>query len=487
VKKLLVAVVLLVLLLTGSWAQGVDRAELIRDMSGFYGPADYATSALLHYHGNFSDGTFDLARTAVAAQYCGVQVVVMTEHLDCINIPRERFTDYLAHSFISNFTGPVINAAYRPLIGAAPKESGDSNYIQACRAMSEASGVLLVPGIEVTLGGFSDRVYDPDGSGNYVHLLGIGLATPRLNNDLRNYLGVRLEPYKDGEKTLRLDDAQAQVARMMHDAGLAVVVAHPYLRDKANPGHMYTVYKNKFDDIDGVEFFNSTTDEMSMEAMGIIKRDLLMPPFKDLAPTAGADFHGLFLTEAKRWYQITILSLSGPVTCRADRYEAECAMVAEAIRDPRLTVTALSENCLMSDDSLVDIWQGPKLLVRGQNEKGEPRIAPGQMDFDRAVYIHTTDKAMIRCLPSQMVENLELMDNEPASHREKRLGPFMMGIDRREVSMNAGDLSLDKLLTLGLGKESPPAAPRRSGVYTGGAIIHTVPLGGNNYFGPPRR
>jgi len=486
VKNLLVVVVLLALSLTGPWAQGVDRAELIKDMSGFYGPADFATSALIHYHGPFSDGTFSIARTAASAQYCGVQVVAMTEHLDCINVSRERFTDYLAHSFISNFTGPVINAAYRPLIGAAPKESGDDNYVRACRAMSEASGVLLVPGIEVTLGGFSDRVYDPDGSGNYVHLLGIGLTTPRLNEDLRRYLGVRFEPYGKGEKNLRLDDAQAQVARMMHDAGLAVVVAHPYLPDRANPGKMYTLYKNRLEDVDGVEFFNGTDDAKSMEAMGFTNRDSRMAPFKDLAPTAGADFHGLFLTEAKRWYQITILSLSGPVTCRADRFEAECAMVAEAIRDPRLTVTALSENCRMSDDMPVDIWQGPKLLVEGQNEQGEPRIAPGQVGPDRAVYIHAPGKSIIRVLPSQMLENLQLLEKEPASHREKRLGPFIAGIDRREVSMNAGDLSLDKLLTLGL-KEEPPAEPYHSGVYTGGAIIHTVPLGGNNYFGPPRR
>lgn len=471
--KAYICVAAVLALANATIAQGLDSEELMESTAIFYG-TEYPIRIEVHAHTSFGDGANTVDQIAAAAKDCGIQAVVVTEHLDCIEVPRDHWMDYLSRSFISNFTTRALGA-YRAAIRAAPKEAGQANFIAACRAATVKYGVLIIPGIEVTIGGLTDRAYDPDGSGNYVHLLGVGLATPELCDDLRRYLGVRFEPYGKGEKNLRLDLAQDKVAEMMHTAGLAVIVAHPYLQDKANPGKMYTTYRDYYRYVDGVGFFNGVPDTKSMEAMGMLRPDANIIS-DNLAPVAEADYHGLALGELKGLNRNVIVGLPEPLTNRSEEFEMECGLVADALRSPSTTIISLAESASMVGDGMVEFWQDAKCVARG--EAGNFQLPVGSVDINRAVYVRVPDKMMIRCLPTALVRNVLAANKESDASRNQRFTALVSSLLRREELVRNG-IVLDHLMSgLRETRQTAPSGEKSNYDFTGGATIKTTPLGG---------
>ncbi len=485
-KILLLVLVFLALIPASSRAQTIDHETLVKGLSSFFGPAEYPTTTLVHSHSNLSDGTWTLERIAATAQYYGFRVVVMTDHLDCIGISAQDFKGYSERDPIASFTKRVLET-YLDFRGRTPKVAGIDYYLGTCRELSRTSGVLMIPGLEVTLGGFSDLVR-PDGPGNIIHLLGIGYTTPQLYSNIRNYLGVRLQPYNKSEKSIALRDAQIRVTRMMHEAGLAVVVAHPYLQPPQVLDWIYTFYKdvdiipNKDDGVDGVGFFNggwwdsrTGSDDKSMEAMGIIGRDKNMPPFRDLAPIAEADFHGISSREMKRWEYMNMLSLIEPITCQPERYEKECEMIADAIRDPASTIIAVSSGRMMGGGGAHNLWQRDRLIEKGQMRLDIPI---DRVLVDRAIYHHAPGVEIVRCRPDAIANNLELANKEPPSHRQKRLELVARQWERREKVIKDGGLPFDTVLGLSRGDVSQPSGQRKPYDFYGAGTIKVTPLGG---------
>lgn len=404
-------------------------------------------NGVIHCHTTFSDGIYTIEEVAQIAKNHGAKFLVVTDHFEDIELTKEQY----------EIVGNPISAPLSSLRNTQ-KQYGIENYIKACKDATRKVGILVVPGVEVGIGTERDLVFDPVGgtnSDNIIHMLGIGCITTTIANRIHMCLGHDgASTYGPEDKTIRLDDAQESISKILHDAGFAVVIAHPYLpgiHDGIHGFH-YTLYKNRMDYIDGIEFFNGsgTNDENSMEAMGFINRDALMGEFKDLAPTAGCDFHGFpVISDEELFDRQTILSVTLPSVWNDNNFESGCKLIADAIRgngtvgaivkDPKTKeVLSLlsSANNLDSLDSLasqVSIYQKGNKIFGGND--AEPTE---ELDEKASVYVHAPERAMIRLSMSAIGNTGNTNDLIPP----ETVAPSRPG-DTPEPTQQIGDLRVE--------------------------------------------
>jgi hypothetical protein len=402
-----------------------------------------------HFHCNYGDGLWTVDALAAMAQQLGTQVLVMTEHLDCLEASQQDFDRYILSDLAKT---------YRKMIPPVAKASGVANYVEACRQASAKYGLLVVPGVEVTIGGERTRVLDTaggNGKDNVVHVLGIGAITPILCNELNAYLGTRLQPYRKDERTMEMGEAQEVVVRLLNQYGLAAVIAHPYLDDIFKANMWYTVYKNK--PYDGVEFFNlgpldtsallGAADDKSLEALGLIKRDRYMGGFtRSLTPLAGADFHGLSSNENDHWRRFNIIDLPQPLTYRPERYMAECEIIAAAVRGGGV-IEAFSEKYGTGNALLPNLYQRGQAFGRLDALTTAANFA--EFDLQQLTYFHVPGQAMIRCVFEDAALNaLAPSRTDPRAapiatalaRRQLDVGQLVAGIDTRSSANRPGEM-----------------------------------------------
>lgn len=337
---------------------------------------------VIHCHTVFSDGIYTIEQVAQMAKDHGADFIVVTDHFEDIALTEEQFCDVSSDL--------VAGARW---LNDAPKQNGIYNYMRACFEATQKVGILVVPGLEVGIGTNRDKVYDPAGGDNWdnkVHMLGVGCCTADVAYKLDAYLGHEdTKTYEQTEKTIRLDDAQDEVARLLHEAGLATVIAHPYLRDTIHRFH-YTLYRNRMGNIDGIEFFNGSGpgDEKALEAMGLL--DGSAGQFKPLAVTSGCDFHGHpGCNDPDLFYRQTAfpnITLPTYIANSADHHSA-CRLIAQALMRPS-NIAALDN---------ISVLDNPTVLTDNAAfyQDGKP-ISGDSVLGSAPVYLHQPGIAIAR-------------------------------------------------------------------------------------------
>jgi len=173
---------------------------------------------IAHVHSRWSyDGCHDLAEIAGFARARGLDFVLMSEH-------NRTLTDATMADFVGE-----------------------------CDALTRATGVLVVPGIEC------------EATPDHVHVLGYGV------------------------RTLVRDRRVGAIARAMRAAGGFVVFAHPVYRDASS-----TVAADELDELNGWEIWNGKADGGSYPSVDAIRGLMALGARGTaLAPMAGADLHRL--------------------------------------------------------------------------------------------------------------------------------------------------------------------------------------------------
>jgi len=298
-------------------------------------------TGVIHCHTTFSDGFDTVESVAKMAKEHGAQFIVITDHLEDISLDSDEFD-----SFCPSF---VLSLRQTRRI---KKLTGISNYIQACSDATSRVGILVVPGIEVGIGTDRDRVYDPAGGDkwdNKVHMLGVGCVTEEVAQRISDYLGHNgSRTYSQSEKTIRLDEAQARIARILHEESMATIIAHPYLNDAIHGFH-YTLYKNKVEEVDGIEFFNENFtspdfgDEKALEAFGVTGRDSAMGSPRNFAVTSGCDYHGIPGTGGDELFKRQTVLYPGDKFMKFTSIKARYQLLAVALIDRNLPTLALAD------------------------------------------------------------------------------------------------------------------------------------------------
>lgn len=248
--------------------------------------------ALIHAHTNYSpDGTRTILETAQEARGRGIQAVCLSDH----------------YQNIRDF----------------------DRYSKECEEATHATGVLMVPGVEVEIGGDNDGCYEPN-SKNHIHILGLGIDRQLL--EMEREIGLRrdadIRRLGKPEKTVKLWDGIDIVLAAIRDAGGVPVFAHPWQTDFFRLGH-YTAYTDHIKGIVGIEFFNDSDP-------GAVLKELYLPNLKSaqLFVTAGSDTHG-FLDKFRddRFKYLTFLSVKQNVG------QPTAVEVLDALRNGRTYAT----------------------------------------------------------------------------------------------------------------------------------------------------
>lgn len=397
----------------------------------------------IHCHSTYSDGSCSIAELAQKARSSGIQILVVTDHSEDLGLNKMDFIRFGCNPLNGLFADEA------GMLRAINKTSGIENYLSDCLNASD-DNLLVIPGIEVGIGTPRDRVYDANGRwDNLVHMLGVGWTSPALVEELNSILGLEgLKKFSRSDKYITLENAQASVARTLHEYGLATVIAHPYLPDPFHPGHHYTVYKNQLrDDVDAIEFFNTTLvgrslntdpmDNFAMEAMGFINRDADQGAFKPLAVTAGCDYHGHSLMgfdaagEEAKWRRITAMCLRyDPFEYMRGGnrdYQAACQVVADALRDRNTVIFAYSGAAEPTIDYMKMYCNGECLSTINQNGS-VTRHTARTLSANDYVYMHVPGTLIAR-VRSGLVFNgfdletmIDVVDNSISNNRSNRGG-----------------------------------------------------------------
>ncbi len=336
-------IVAAVITLAGALTAPSASAQFNEDITEFY-----PISGLSHMHSTFSDGVATIDQLACLAKKMGLDYLIMSDHADDVEATSH---DKVARAFSSrNAIESFLNFA-----GSRTKEHGIENYIEACRQASTKYDILVIPGLEVELGGDRDNVYDPSGDPNRIHMLVIGPMTAELFHELMECVSTHN----------RMDIVQDQIGAIAHRGNCAVVIAHPFASDPLRPG-WYTFYKNCIDNIDAVECFN-ISDDKSLEALGLTNRDPLQGVFKPVSAIGGVDFHGISPTELSNFERVSILMPGQPLS---NNFNADCTLIANAICDNPIIALNKALNSEEIDEIVLNrgrIYQDDTLISTSGN------------------------------------------------------------------------------------------------------------------------
>jgi hypothetical protein len=298
--------------------------------------------AIIHCHSCYSDGVLTPRELADEASKRGARILVITDHAEDIELSGLEFV-------AKNQLMGLVTSAVRwgeslvrwddslvrwddDSLTWRNKRSGFASLLEECWTASHATGVLVVPGIEVDLGVPCDPYRESDVDSRLVHLLGIGYVddvifdrimrkvllhtsdpeaceTGRYKQYVSNMslrqsaiaaaLGPQGVPYlashlrrievlwrrpcaapldvlclATAAKDIDLQIGQAHAASAMESEGLATVVAHPWMRfgvGKFRVGDLYTFYRERAEHIHAVEFFNGRDeDSHCLQALNLL-------------------------------------------------------------------------------------------------------------------------------------------------------------------------------------------------------------------------
>jgi len=329
---------------------------------------------IIHIHSTFSDGANTIETLGQAFNDTnGAKFFVVCDHLDDIDLDS---WDWVRRSFRPQLLNPFMGIE---------KRTGIEQYIDTCRRVTTSTGIVVVPGLEVELGGKADCTQDQQNPNNRVHMLLIGDITSTLYQTIKDKL--RINCFDPPQKDMSIDMAQDVIAKLAHDAGLAVIIAHPYAEDPIRPG-WYTMYKNKINSVDGVEFFQ-TDDNKCLEALGLINRDRLQGNFKPLVATSNCDFHGHFPTELTNLKHGTIINLEQPLN--PNYPESSWKAIALAIK--RGPTIAFTEKIAATNTSDQEYFQNGNFYLNDRFlSRDEANQQATNNDF---LYIHKPGAAII--------------------------------------------------------------------------------------------
>lgn len=400
-RSLFVALILIAVAVATAPSACADPPNFAGSIPGFGGNLNL-TAGVIHCHTTFSDGIYSIEEVARMAKAHGAKFLVVTDHFEDIELNEGQYEQ----------VGNKVVASLRS-VRRTSKQCGIAAYIKACRDATKKVGILVVPGVEVGLGTDRDWVYDAAGDKNWdnkIHMLAVGCITPELALLLQaNLAHSGTTTYSRSEKVVRLETSQVSTSKTLHDAGLAVIIAHPYLRDMIHDFH-YTLYKNRVDYVDGIEFFNGSdpNDENSMEAMGFIKRDSTMAPFKNMAVTSGCDFHGFpAVSDEGRFDHQTLLPVTLPSIWNNDNFEEGCKTVANALQGNDACVAGVKQTATSSltdplgtlsnlGSALSGLALRSAVYQDGEKVFGGLDVSLDDLDTNRPFYFHIPGLVMAR-------------------------------------------------------------------------------------------
>lgn len=361
-------------------------AQTLEETEKIFGGIAYP--GVIHCHSLFSDGTKDIEELAVIARRHGAKFLVITDHFEDICQTPEEYESTGANKLKDRVR--------------MDKSYGFLAYIDACREATKATGILVIPGIEVGIGTPKDKI-KPEPDGAIEHILGVGALNSTIYDRLATYLGFQPgKRYLASEKTIPLREAQINVASIMHQEGMAVIAAHPFIRQDPFHDKIYTIYQDSMTSFDGVEFFNGTQDRQALEVLGVAGAGEGRNQNGRLCVTAGCDYHGYitargilpFADEEKRFDRQTVIVRKMAIPFgSAESWDTNCQTVADHLRSSTTTVIASSGKYI--NEPSMDVYQNGRKLTtfvpqQTNNARGDP---------NKPMYAHSTGCFIFRVTP----------------------------------------------------------------------------------------